>query len=171
MKQRAAVKRTVVEQGNSKRYDVEMIRDFLDHLLLELRVHHFELLKNLKNYSTTDDLDTLAKMMENQTSVSLVEQFLPFQKKYQSALIRVNAYDKKNASDAEVKAVITTVTKRTLANRDKQIGNLEALKDLFDEALECAKMQFGTDQDGNTVQPIMLYIVRKIADNAGLLRD
>jgi hypothetical protein len=158
-------KKTVIEQGSTKGYDIEMIRDFLDHLLLELRVQHFENQKLLKTLGTTDDLDSAMKEMEK-TSENLVRQFVRFQQKYQTALIASNAFDGANASDAESKGVITAVVKAMLAKRDEQIGHLEALKELFAEALQCAKLPFGVDQAGNPVQPHRVHRVRDISDDA-----
>ena len=49
-----------------------------------------------------------------------------------------------------------------------QIGHLEALQDLFAEALRCARHPFGIDKDGNPMQPQVVYSVRDLADQAFL---
>jgi hypothetical protein len=160
-------KRTVIEQGNTKGYDVEMIRDFLDHLLLELRVQHFENQKVLRALGTSDNLNAVMKEMQN-TDEKLVQQFVKYQEKYQTALIASNAFDAANASDAESKGIITAVIQGMMAKRDEQIGHLEALKELFGEALQCAKLPFGVDQDGNQINPHRVHKVREISDDAFL---
>jgi hypothetical protein len=169
-KQRVAVvrddeKRTVITQGNSKGYDVQMISDFLDHLLLELRVQQYENQKLLKSLGSTDDLATAMKVTE-ETSQKLVQQFAAFQKKYQTALLPSNVIDGKNATEAESKGVMTAVLRGMSAKRDEQIGHLEALQDLFKEALHCARLPFGFDKDGNPIQAHVVHSVRELADQA-----
>jgi hypothetical protein len=171
-KQRTAIvrdgeKRTVVQQHGPKGYDVQMIRDFLDHLLLEVRTQHYENLKLLTALGATDDLSTARKVTE-EVSQKIVAQFVPYQQRYQSALIACNVIDRTNASDAEARAVTLAVAKAGLARRDEQIGHLEALKDLFDEALACARLPFGEDQHGRLVSPHVVHKVRELADRAFL---
>lgn len=158
-------KRTVVRQGSTKGYDVEMIRDFLAHLLLEVRVQNFEQQKWLRTLAATDDLDATTKAME-QPSENLVRQFTEFQKKYQSALIPTTVFDRENASPAESKDVAVAVVTAIRRKRDEQIGHLEALTDLFEEALRCARLPFGVDDKGNPIEAQRVYKVRELLDGA-----
>lgn len=171
-KQRTAIirdgdKRTVIEQGNTKGYDVQMIRDFLDHLLLELRVQHYENQKMLNSLGSGGDLQSAVKA-GSEVSENLVKQFLTFQEKYQSALLVANVVDGNNATEAESKGIMTAILKGTQAKRDQQIGHLEALQDLFKEALHCARLPFGVDEDGNPIHPQIVHSVRELADRAFL---
>jgi len=140
-----------------------MIRDFLAHPLLELRVQHFEQQEWLKTLGATDDLDATKKAME-QPLENLGRQFAEFQEKYQTALIASNAFDGANASLAESKAVIMAIAPKIRRKRDERIGHLEALKDLFEEALRCAKLPFGVGEEGNPLEPQRVYKVREISD-------
>ena len=160
-------KRTLIQQISTKGYDVPMLRDFIDHLLLEVRVQHYENQKLLNSLNAIDNLDQALKVA-SEISPKLVEQLRPFQKKYLSALITCNVIDRTNAREAEAKVVITVLIKQLLARRDEQIGHLEALRELFEEALNCAKMPFGLDQNGHLVQPLVVHSVREIADAAFL---
>jgi hypothetical protein len=156
-------KRIVIRQGSTKGYDVQMIRDFLDHLLLELRVQHFENLKLLKALRTTDDLATAMKVTE-ETSRKLIDQLGVYQKRYQSSLITSDVIDGSNTTEAELKAVMTVVMEGMSAKRDRQIGHLEALQDLIDEALFCARHPLGVDQKGNLIMPTAVHEAREILD-------
>jgi hypothetical protein len=52
------------------------------------------------------------------------------------------------------------------AKRDEQIGHMEALQDLFKEALHCARLPFGIDQDGTPIQAEVVHSVGELADHA-----
>jgi hypothetical protein len=139
----------------------------LDHLLLELRVQHYEHQKLLKALGSTDDLESAMKVTE-EVSEKLVNQFVTYQKRYQTALIASNSVDGANATGAESKGVMAAVLQETLAQRDTQIGHLEALQDLFAEALHCARLPFVVDKDGNLIQATVVYSVREVADQGFL---
>lgn len=158
-------KRTVIQQGNTKGYDIEMIRDFLDHLLLELRVQYYENQKLLKALGATDDINTAMKVTE-EISEKLVKQLQPYQEKYQAALIAANVVDGTSASETESKGVMTAILMGMQAKRDEQLGHLEALQDLFKEALHCARLPFGIDKEGNPIQAQVVHSVRELADQA-----
>lgn len=142
-----------------------MIRDFLAHPLLELRVPHFEQQEWLKTLGATDDLDATKKAMEKPLE-NLGRQFAEFQEKDQTALIASNAFDGANASLAESKAVIMAIAPKIRRKRDERIGHLEALQDLFEEALRRARLPFGFDEEGNPIQPQLVHNVREILDEA-----
>jgi hypothetical protein len=157
--------RSVIKQGNNKGYPVQMIRDFLDHLLLEVRTQHYENQRALKALGSTDDLKSAMKLIE-QSSEKLENQFLTYQERYQSALIARHVIDGKDVPEAVYKAAIVAVAKGMLAKRDEQIGHMEALQDLFKEALYCATLPFGVDGEGNPIQPEIFHKAREMADQA-----
>jgi hypothetical protein len=156
-------KRTIIQQGSTNGYDVEMIRDFLNHLLLEVRVQHYENQKMLKALTSTADLKTALKVRED-ISEKLVTQLQPYHKKYHSALVRADVIDGRNASETESKEVMTAVLRGMQPKRDEQIGHLEALQELFNEAMYCARLPCGVTQDGNLIQPRVVHSVRELVD-------
>ena len=139
-----------------KGYKVEMIRDFLDHLLLELRAQHYENLQVLKRLQTATDAKEASDFVVPEKGTERLE---IYQEKYQSALIAVNEIDKEGATEEEVKEVVKTIIQGNANRRDEQIGHLEALKDLFEEALLCARVPFGVTEDGEVLQPAQTWKV------------
>lgn len=157
-------KTTVITQRTNKGYDVQMIRDFLDHLLLEVRVQQFENLRSLKKLKATGDLDA-ARKAADETVPALVEQFAKYQRRYQTALIPATAIDGAGASEEEIRAFTTVALQKNIERRDEQIRHLEALQELFDEALLCAKVPYGFDKDGKPIQPVREFKVREVVDS------
>lgn len=153
----------VVAQNSTKGYNVAMIRDFLDHLLLEVRVQHKENVLMLRKLQSSNDLASSIKVA-NEPSPAEIEQFIKYQSQYESALIEANAFNDENATMAETTEVIRAVMEKNKERRDEQIGHLEALQELFDEALACAKLPFGFDRDGNRIQPCVVRNVRELID-------
>jgi hypothetical protein len=127
-----------------------MIRDFLDQLLLELRVQYYENLQVLKRLDSTDSLTEAANIPAVPT---LVDQLQTYFGKYWSSLISVTAINEEGAPAEQVPEVIRAVARAKSQTRDEQIGHLEALRDLFSEALHCARLPFGITRDGRFVQP------------------
>jgi hypothetical protein len=72
--------------------------------------------------------------------------------------------DTANASEAEAKQFAALIMKQMMETRDEQIGHLEALQELFEEALVCARTPFGSTPDGILVEPQRIFRVREIAD-------
>jgi hypothetical protein len=163
------VKRAVARQGGDRGYDVRMIRDFLDHLLLALRVQHFENRKLLKALGSADDLGAAMKVTE-EISPKLVEQIAVYLLRYRSVLLPSDVAKAENASETEVRAVMTAVLEVKSAKRDEQIGHLEALRDLFAEALDSASLPVGLDPHGNLVHPQVVHDVRQLVDRGFLSR-
>ena len=163
--------RVYVDQSG-KGYNVEMIRDFLEHLLLEIRVQHFEGLEALQTLTETNDIEEITKREQPLTATTL-EQFVKFQDKYQTALIAATGIDGKGATKDETRRVAKEVLTANCRRREEQIGHLEALQELIDQALMCAKVPFGFDAQGDSVQPTRSYKVRDILDGAesGEIRD
>lgn len=58
----------VFQQGNNKGYDVEMIRDCLDQLLLEIRVQHHENLKCISELKKHENLKDLSEKLDKDVS-------------------------------------------------------------------------------------------------------
>jgi hypothetical protein len=111
-----------------KGYDVGMIRDFLDQLLLELRVQYYENLQVLKRLDSTDSLTEAANTPAVPT---LVNQLQTYFGKYWSSLISVTAINEEGAPAEQVPEVIRALARAKSQTRDEQIGHLEALRDLF----------------------------------------
>ena len=171
-KRRAAIirngeKKIVVEQGNTKGYNLLEIRDFLDQLLLELRAQHYENQNILKALKATDDLQSAIKSGQ-EVSEKLVNQLANYYERYQTSLIVSHGFDHRNATDAESKVVMTEILKAKLEKRDTQLGHLEALQDLFEEVFSCAQLPCGVDKDGNVIQAGAICSVREIMDQSFL---
>ena len=158
--QRDGDKRMVIQQGSDKGYNVEMIRDFLEQLLWEVRLQHFENVKSLRALDATQDLEGAFKAA-TETSATGVEQLVKFHKHYASGLVFNNYIDGRNASEAETTEYVKEFLKVNIQRRDEQVGHLEALQKLFEEALQCAKMPFGVDQEGHYIMPQIVHQVRE----------
>ncbi len=154
----------VIRQNNSKGYDVEMIRDFLDNLLLELRVQHYENLTGLRIMEEHGDQRILREVADQHTDPALAEQFNKYLAKYQAQLIFDHVIDGENATQAEIDIVTEAALGALTQKRDEQIGHLEALQELFDEALMCAKVPFGVLTDGSVFGPKHAIRVREWID-------
>lgn len=132
-----------------------------------MRVQHYENQKLLKALGAADDIKTAMKVTED-ISEKLVKQLQPYHEKYEAALIAANVVDGNKASEAEAKGVMKAILMGMQAKRDEQIGHLEALQDLFKEALHCARLPFGVDKDGTPIQAQVVHSVRELADQAFL---
>ena len=104
-----------------KRYDVEMIRDFLDQLNLEVRL----------------------RMLENsdppgEKHPELLEQLRKFTEKYDAGLLLAWDLRPEGCSQEEYDAVRSYLRKARGEGRKQQLERLEALEELFREALRCA---------------------------------
>lgn len=167
VKQHDGNRTTVIRQRTGKGYDVQMIRDFLDHLLLELRVQHYENVKALRTLTASEDIRK-AFAAAAEPSERIVDQFMAFQAKYASTLLAANAVDGTNATEEEAREFSRAFLERNIQRRDEEIGHLEALQELFDEALLCAKMPFGVSKDGHPVGPQRVHRVRPESDEDDL---
>jgi len=106
---------------SAKRYDVEMIRDFLDQLALEVRLRLFE---------TSEG--------PNQKHPELVAQLRKFTEKYDAGLLLAWDLRPEGCSGEEYEAVRDYLRKARAEGRKLQLEHLEALEELFREALRCA---------------------------------
>ncbi|MGE3408255.1 MAG: hypothetical protein AB7I37_15665 [Pirellulales bacterium] len=157
--------RVAVIQHTTKGYDVPMIRDFLEHLLLEVRCQQAENIKVLRGLGSAESVEK-AIASGHVSTPAVIEEFDKFREQYDSALVVATVFGVENATDDESREVMQVLLGKNIARREEQIGHLEALQDLFDEALSCAKLPFGTDEQGNPVQPFVEHEVRKIVDDA-----
>lgn len=156
-------KRTVVRHSSTKGYNVEMIRDFLGQLLLELRVQHYE---NLNFLRALEDIEDPAEALEaTPTSRELVEQIGEYMAKYETTLLYADAMDKRNVTREELRAAQMAILEIQIKLRDDQIGHMEALQELFDEALLCAKSPFEVNADGTEVRPTHVWNASEIIDS------
>jgi hypothetical protein len=106
--------------SESRRYDVEMIRDFLDHLLWELRIAVHE-------SQSTD---------RTKTNPELVDQLQKYQKKRQTmGLLFATAVEEKPTLPEKA----AQLRKLLGEFRKSQLLRLEALLSLFSEAFENAE--------------------------------
>jgi hypothetical protein len=151
------------EQTKGRSYDAEMIGTFYKHLLLELRVQQYENIKALRALKATGDMSARAKAAE-ELSPGLVEQFQKFQSEHLAALLAEIAIDGEGTSEQELKDFTMALLQRNIERRDTEIGHLEALRSLFDEALTCASSPFGPTSSGEFLRPAQIYRVREFID-------
>ncbi len=156
-------RRTVVEAATDKGYDVEMIHDFLEQLLLEVQVQQYENVAFLRALEETPDFES-ARAASAQVSESLCEQLAKYFKKYATALIALNWFDCKDATEDEELNATVVVLRLNIERRDEQILHMEALQSLFDEALLCAKLPCGQDANGEHLEPMVVHSVRDMFD-------
>lgn len=159
----------VFRQTDGTGYDVEMIRDFLENLLLEVRVQHYENLQALQLTEKHGDLRTVCEELDRNISPALVEQLGKYVDKYRTQLVRQDVINGENATQSEIATVAEAFIRVAVQKRDEQVGHLEALQELFDEALMCAKAPFGALADGRICRTIREIHVRECID--GLERD
>lgn len=105
----------------TKRYDVEMIRDFLDQLRLEVRLR---MLENIEQPSVKHP-DLLAELRK-------------FTDKYDAGLLLAWDLRPEGCTSEEYEAVRSHLRKARGEGRKLQLEHLEALEELFGEALRCA---------------------------------
>jgi len=144
----------VVEHPTTKGYDVQMIQDFLDHLLIELRVQLWENVVTLRKLDETGDL-SVALQAQKEPIEGIDEQLVHYVAKYETALIYASAFDFDGVPDELIPVITKKFMSSRIKQRDEQLGHLEALSDLFDEALQCAKLPFGKTEDGKLIQPML----------------
>jgi len=111
-------KRLTKKQLNSRKsYNVEMIKDFLENLMWDLRIQHFEVTHSGGTRDAEFD-EHVEKYMKKYKSVGLL-----------SLNILPNSVDKYSGE----------VVKKLIALKYQQaIDNLEELGDIFEEACNCA---------------------------------
>ncbi len=98
-------------------YDAQMIRDFLEHLMWEVRISHFE---------TVSSPGTI--------NPELVQQLTKYMAKRRAALLPIIVSRKAVLSTDTFMAEFNEMMR---TKREKEMEHLEALQDLFDQALGC----------------------------------
>ena len=126
-----------------KRYDVEMIRDFLDHLKWEVRVLHYESINEDGSINSKLE-DELAKYSRRYNAVLLAETELDYEGLPAAMVQRARNYWKA----AQVRATA------------EQLQHLEALVGLFKEAFEC--INFSNRFGNKRVVPVRTIKARDI---------
>ena len=106
---------------STKRYDVEMIRDFLDQLRLEVRLR---MLENTEGPGERHP-DLLAELRK-------------FAEKYDAGLLLAWDLRPEGCTGEEYEAVRSYLRKARGEGRRLQLEHLDALEELFREALRCA---------------------------------
>lgn len=155
--------RVVTQHNSTKGFDVEMVRDFLDQLLLELRVQHYE---NLQLLHVLKEIEGPGDAMEDTTtSPELVAQLRKYMVKYETTLLFMDVIDGSNATREEIRAAQMAVLDTQTKLRDEQIGHMEALQELFNEAILCAKTPFEIYADGTEARPTKNWQVREMVDS------
>jgi hypothetical protein len=126
-----------------KRYDVEMICDFLEHLTWELRILHYESINEDDTINPRLE-DRLAKYSRRYNAVLLAETVLDYEGLPVAVVQRARNYWKA----AQVRATA------------EQLQHLEALAGLFKEAFEC--ISFSNRIGNKRALPVRTIKVRSI---------
>src|SRR5262245_17771199 len=103
-----------------KRYDVEMIRDFLDHLTWEVRILHYE--------SINED-DSINPKLEDQLA--------KYSRRYKAVLLAVTELDYEGLPAAMVQRARNYWKAAQVRATAEQLQHLQALAGLFKEAFDC----------------------------------
>ena len=131
-----------------RRYDPEMIEDFLNHLLWEVRIAHHE---NANRVRQTGKLNP-----------ELVDQLGRYFDKYGSTLRLPNQLDGDGASDAEIKRALEILTVEIGEKGcDAQMAHLEALRGLFESAVSLIRLW--NEHDGKLDgEPVRVWTVEEV---------
>ena len=116
----------MAENGSKqRRYDISMLRDFLDHLLCELRVEHSNLDKG-----------------SEATAAEWTAQQEVYRKKYHTTgLLERNLLQNDVESASEFDAASASFAAMFAEMRAVEIKRLEELQGLFDEVLRCCRQE------------------------------
>lgn len=139
-------------QPTSKRYDVAMIRAFLGQLLVELRNQNWEQLTQLRKLEETGSLDEADRAFDVPQE-KLIGQLEPFFDEYKTVLVVTNITDFDGVPDEERTGIAKRILSSRVEQTDARIGHLEALSDLFDEALHCAKIALAPNEGKKLLIP------------------
>ena len=110
-----------------KRYDTKMIRDFLDQLRLELQLS--------LEYAESDQADGPETLTAD---FQIARQLAELGGSYDAALLPTIEYDEAGAAEEDVQRVRRAVQQIARQERQQQLNHLDALADLFDEAIRGA---------------------------------
>jgi hypothetical protein len=110
-----------------------------------------------------DVQEGFAKAAEPQQA--LQEKLIKYLCEYPCFLIGATAIDGEDADEDEITNVTAALLKFNIKRRDEQIGHLERLRDLFDEALQCAEASSAVFAARKIPERERVISVRKIIDN------
>ena len=105
-----------------KTYDVEMIRDFIDHLKWELRIKHFE---------NTHRIGTQHSELTEQ-----LEKYM--RKRNTKGLLYANRIDSAGLAEDKAQEVIAVMRDAATIQAQEALDAFEILDPIFQEALDCA---------------------------------
>ena len=133
-------------------YDVKMIRDFFDHLMLELKNRHDESTVMLESLEAGDPWKyAYAKSQAIETPVD-DELYRKYLEKYRCALLATNAIDTKGATDEEITMFLKAQRSAMAESSFRMMECLKALEEQLDESLICARMPF-SPMEGGMITP------------------
>lgn len=112
-----------------ERYDVEMIRDFLKHLLVEVRVAHSE----STPHATHLDIEQVNERKR-------------LADKHGASLVPRNRFEGSGVGEDTYEAACDSLRARLEVQYTRWIRSLEDLSGLFDDALSCAARGGVTDR-------------------------
>ncbi|MFC1761796.1 hypothetical protein ACFL6U_06920 [Planctomycetota bacterium] len=105
-----------------KTYDLEMIRDFMEHLGWELRIKHFENTHE-KGMQHPELTEQLKKCMVKRNTIGL---------------LYANRVDKAGLAEDKAQEVIATIREVSAMEAQEALDALDILESTLDEALNCA---------------------------------
>lgn len=112
-------------------YDTEMIREFLDQLMWELRTAAFEV-----------------GSAPGTLNADLLQQLAPYLRRRGSALLAINELDPAGVTKEEAEKAVSVLRRRLTASWQAAIELLEALAPIFEEALTAASRPWSRTPDG-----------------------
>jgi hypothetical protein len=105
-----------------KTYDLEMIRDFIEHLGWELRIKHFESTHEAGAHHP-ELTEQLKKFMVKRNAVGL---------------LYANRIDKAGLPENKAQEVIETIREASAMEAQEALDALDVLEPILEEAFECA---------------------------------
>jgi hypothetical protein len=105
-----------------KTYDLEMIKDFMEHLGWELRIKHFESTHE-RGAQHPELTEQLKKYMQKRNTVGL---------------LYANRIDKGGLAEEKAQELIETIREASAMEAQEALAALDVLEPILEEALECA---------------------------------
>jgi hypothetical protein len=105
-----------------KTYDLEMIKDFMEHLGWELRIKHFESTHE-KGAQHPELTEQLKKYMQKRNTIGL---------------LYANRIDKAGLAEDKAQEVIETIREASAMEAQEALDALDAIEPILEEALDCA---------------------------------
>lgn len=144
-------KTMLLRQGGG--YNVEMIRDFFDHLMLELKNRRDEAEVLLQSLEEGDPWRFAYSKSQKITSPVDDELYSKYLGKYRCALLATNSINTEGASDEEIAMFLKAHRTSQIDTCDKMMACLQELEPQLDEALLCAKYPYSPMADGGMAAP------------------